>query len=66
VAEESEAKGPLAFLQTTREELEKVVWPSRQQLLSESVAVLSIVVVFALFIYAIDKGFSWVALQIFK
>ncbi|MDX2270780.1 MAG: preprotein translocase subunit SecE [Cyanobacteriota bacterium] len=63
--ESSEAKGLLAFFKNTRDEFEKVVWPSRQQLLSESVAVLLIVLAFASFIYLIDQAFGWVASQIF-
>lgn len=53
------------FLRGTKEELEKVVWPSRQQLVSESVAVLSMVVLSASLIYLIDGLFAWVARQVF-
>lgn len=53
------------FFQGTKEELEKVVWPSRQQLISESAAVLSMVVLSATFVYLIDGFFAWAARQVF-
>ena len=53
------------FFQGTKEELEKVVWPSRQQLVSESAAVLSMVVLSAALIYLIDGLFAWAARQVF-
>lgn len=54
------------FFQGTKEELEKVVWPSRQQLVSESAAVLSMVVLSATFIYLINGFFAWAAGQVFR
>lgn len=63
--ETQESKGLVGFFKSTRQELDKVVWPSRQQLFSESVAVLMIVLAFASFIYLIDQLFSWIATQIF-
>lgn len=56
---------PAQFAEETKEELAKVVWPSRQQLISESLAVLSMVALFAGLIYAIDKFFGWAATQVF-
>ncbi|MDJ1185600.1 preprotein translocase subunit SecE [Roseofilum casamattae] len=53
------------FLQGTKDELQKVVWPSRQQLISESVAVMSMVSLFAFLIFAVDKLFIWTASQVF-
>jgi len=54
-----------SFLRETKQELDKVVWPSRQQLISESAAVLLMVVASASLIYLIDALFSWVAERIF-
>lgn len=56
---------PVTFLQESKEELNKVVWPSRQQLLSESAAVLLMVTLSASSIYLIDNLFSWAAKQVF-
>ena len=53
------------FVQETKEELNKVVWPSRQQLISESVAVISMVALSAIMIYLVDNFFSWAARQVF-
>lgn len=55
----------VAFVQGTREELAKVVWPSRQQLVSESFAVILMVTLSAMLIYLIDNLFSWAAKQVF-
>nr|WP_279611238.1 preprotein translocase subunit SecE [Thermostichus vulcanus] len=55
----------MGFVKETREELGKIVWPSRQQLISESVGVLLIVLAFASFIYLVDQLFSWIAIQLF-
>ncbi len=43
------------FVNESKEELAKVVWPSRQQLLSESAAVMLMVTLVATLIYLIDK-----------
>lgn len=49
----------------TKEELAKVVWPTRQQLLSESAAVILMVSLVAIVIYLVDNFFSWGALKVF-
>lgn len=54
------------FFRGTKEEFDKVVWPSRQQLVSESLAVLSMVVLSATFIYLIDGFLTWAAKQVFS
>ncbi|MGB5634230.1 MAG: preprotein translocase subunit SecE [Waterburya sp.] len=54
------------FAIQTKEELGKVVWPSRQQLVSESVAVILMVVLVSTIIYLIDKFFAWGAERVFS
>ena len=54
-----------AFVKGTREELSKVVWPSRQQLISESAAVILMVGVSATLIYLVDRLFGWASRQVF-
>ena len=54
------------FVGTTVAELRKVVWPSRQQLFSESVAVILMVTLSAFAIAAIDRFYSWVNAQVFR
>ncbi len=53
------------FAQGTREELAKVMWPSRQQLISESAAVILMVSLSATIIYFVDKLFGWASRLIF-
>lgn len=53
------------FLKGTKEELGKVVWPSRQQLISESAAVILMVSLSATLISLIDQLFRWVSQQVF-
>ena len=54
-----------SFVKGTREELSKVVWPSRQQLISESAAVILMVGMSATLIYLVDKLFGWASRQVF-
>jgi preprotein translocase subunit SecE len=63
--ETQEGFNPVAFLQETQEELSKVVWPSRQQLISESAAVMLMVTLVATTIYLVDNLFSWLAKTVF-
>jgi preprotein translocase subunit SecE len=53
------------FAQETRGELAKIVWPSRQQLISESVAVILMVTLVATIIYLSDNIFAWIAGKVF-
>jgi preprotein translocase subunit SecE len=53
------------FLAATMGELRKVVWPSRQQLFSESIAVILMVAMSAASIAALDRFYRWVSLQVF-
>jgi len=53
------------FIGETKEELGKVVWPSRQQLLSESTAVILMVVLVATVIYLVDNFFAWGSGKVF-
>lgn len=63
--QESPGLNPVAFLQGTKEELAKVVWPSRQQLISESAAVILMVSLSATVIYLVDRLFGWASRQVF-
>lgn len=61
----SESFDASAFTRGTREELAKVIWPTRQQLISESAAVILMVGLSATLIYFIDKLFGWASRQVF-
>lgn len=63
--EKSSAFSISTFLKGTKEELDKVVWPSRQQLVSESLAVILMVTLSATIIYLFDNLFIWAAKQVF-
>ncbi|HCF29744.1 MAG TPA: preprotein translocase subunit SecE [Cyanobacteria bacterium UBA11049] len=65
VQETASGFNPTKFFQETKDELGKVVWPSRQQLISESAAVLLMVILSATMIYLVDGFFSWVSQQVF-
>jgi preprotein translocase subunit SecE len=67
---ETEANKPEGFDVTkyaneTKEELAKVVWPSRQQLISESAAVILMVILVATVIYVVDNLFIFVSGAVF-
>ena len=62
--EQPEKKG--GFLQATFEELKLVVWPSRQQLFSESIAVILMVSLSAAAIAALSRFYGWAASQVFR
>ncbi|MDJ0574792.1 MAG: preprotein translocase subunit SecE [Xenococcaceae cyanobacterium MO_234.B1] len=53
------------FLGETKEELAKVIWPSRQQLISESAAVILMVILVATVIYLVDNFFAWGSGKVF-
>ena len=60
---------PLAkkgFFGSTVDELKLVVWPSRQQLFSESIAVILMVTLSAASIAAVSRFYGWGASQIFR
>ena len=49
---------PVTFLKEVRSEMEKVSWPSRQEATRLTLIVIGISVVVALFIGALDFGFT--------
>ncbi|NDJ16720.1 preprotein translocase subunit SecE [Myxacorys almedinensis] len=59
IQEQNTGFNPSSFIDGTKEELSKVVWPSRQQLISESVAVILMVTLSATLIYLVDQLFQW-------
>tara|TARA_Y100000589_G_scaffold322234_1_gene354834 strand:+ start:1002 stop:1250 length:249 start_codon:yes stop_codon:yes gene_type:complete len=54
------------FLFSTYDELKMVVWPNKQQLFSESVAVIIMVSFSAAAIAAVSRFYGWAASQIFQ
>ncbi len=62
----SENGGVTKLFVESKAEFGKIVWPTRQQLISESVAVLLMIVAVATFVYLIDALFKAIALQVFQ
>lgn len=65
-AEDQDPERSGGFLAATLAELRKVVWPSRQQLFSESIAVILMVGLSAASIAALDRFYRWVSIQVFR
>ena len=61
-----EPKKKKNFLTSTFEELKLVVWPNKQQLFSESVAVIIMVTFSAAAIASVSRFFGWASSQIFR
>lgn len=66
-AAQSERKrgGSRTFLKEVRQELKKVLWPTRSELVTYTVVVLVTVVVLTAFVFALDVAFSKAVLTLF-
>ncbi|BAS57523.1 MULTISPECIES: preprotein translocase subunit SecE [Leptolyngbya] len=63
--EQKSGFNPNEFAKETKEELDKVVWPSRQQLIGESLSVILMVTLSASLIYFVDQFFHWAQVRVF-
>ena len=54
------------FFNSTFDELKLVVWPNKQQLFSESIAVIIMVSFSAAAIASVSRFYGWAASQIFR
>jgi len=67
---QSEPTGVAKLFVESKAEFGKIVWPTRQQLISESASVsasvLLMIVAVATFVYLIDALFKAIALQVFQ
>ena len=63
--EVEESKKKNNFFRSTYDEFKLVVWPSKQQLFSESVAVIIMVSFSAAAIASVSRFYGWAASQIF-
>jgi len=52
------ATNPLEFIQQTRTEASKVVWPSRGETIATTVFVIILVLLAGLFLFAVDQTLS--------
>jgi preprotein translocase subunit SecE len=55
----------IRFLREVRDELAKVVWPSRKEVLTYSIVVIVTVLVTGLFVFSLDVLFSRVVVDLF-
>lgn len=46
------------FIKESREELKKVVWPSKDEVMNMTVVVLVAVFVISIFLFTVDRGFE--------
>jgi len=51
------------FIQASRVEIRKVVWPTRQETTQTAIAVVVFTLVMAVFFWALDSGLLWVTRQ---
>lgn len=58
-------KSIVQFLQEVRIEMGKVQWPKYDEFVGATVVTLLVVLFFALFIGAVDRGVAWIIKQIF-
>ena len=55
----------IRFLREVRDELAKVIWPSRKEVITYSIVVIVTVLVMGLFIFGLDVLFSRVVVDLF-
>ena len=65
-SEKKETKKKKNFFVSTYDELKLVVWPNKQQLFSESIAVIIMVSFSAAAIASVSRFYGWAASQIFR
>ena len=65
-SEIKESKKKKNFLASTFDEFKLVVWPNKQQLFSESIAVIIMVTFSAAAIASVSRFYGWAASQIFR
>jgi preprotein translocase subunit SecE len=53
------ALNPLKYLQEVRQEVNKVTWPTRQEVLISTIMVLVLVALASLFFLAADQVIAW-------
>jgi preprotein translocase subunit SecE len=56
---------PVRFVQESVSELRKVLWPSRNELVTYSIVVIAFIAILVAFIAGLDFGFTKLVLQIF-
>lgn len=50
-----------SYSQEVKTELKKVKWPTKQEMIKYSVAVIAFIVIFGLYFYGLDALFAWLS-----
>ena len=50
-----------SFIKEVKDELKKVKWPSKEDMLKYSIATLAFIVIFGLYFYGLDALFAWIS-----
>ena len=58
------ALNPAKFIREVRQEMKKVVWPTRKETIQTTAAVFAFVFVMAVFLWVSDKTLEWVLYDI--
>ncbi len=61
--DERQRTSPPQFLREVRQELRKVIWPGREQIVSYTVVVLVITAVLTVFVWGVDEGIRRIVLE---
>jgi preprotein translocase subunit SecE len=56
---------PLLFYRQVVSELRKVIWPTRQELITYTTVSLVFVIIMVAIVFGLDNAFSWVVLKLF-
>jgi preprotein translocase subunit SecE len=65
VQEKRKRTGARQFLKEVRQELKKVLWPTRQELVTYTIVVLVTVIVVTTYVFGLDVVFSRLVLNVF-
>ncbi len=57
---------PLQFFRQVRQEVKKVTWPSRKEVLQSLIMVVVLVAIAAAFFFVVDQILSWIVKMVFS
>jgi preprotein translocase subunit SecE len=63
--EKKKRTSPALFYRQIVSELRKVIWPTRNELVTYTTVVLIFVAIMVGIVYGLDAGFGWVVLRVF-
>ena len=58
---EKKKKNKNGYLKEVSSEIKKVKWPTKQEMLKYSIAVIVFIIVFGLYFYGLDAFFAWIS-----